>query len=92
MKISKGKRAHLLALCEDIADCHAEEARPYVCGGCYAIGGERCAEWCPDLAIECQREHDRETWEMYGDEEDRLSEWDEAAEDLCEHVEHGVSP
>jgi len=28
---------------------------PYVCPGCYAVGGERCASWCPDAAIAAAR-------------------------------------
>lgn len=29
---------------------------PHVCPGCFAFGGERCAEYCPDLAIARARE------------------------------------
>jgi hypothetical protein len=32
-----------------------EEDAPYVCPGCYAVGGERCAPWCIDAAIEEER-------------------------------------
>lgn len=30
----------------------AEEDAPYVCPGCYAVGGERCAPGCIDAEIE----------------------------------------
>ena len=36
---------------------------PYVCPGCHAVGGERCAGDCPDAAIERKDEWQR----MYGD-------------------------
>jgi hypothetical protein len=71
MKISKGKRVHMLALCENIADRHAEESRPYVCGGCYAIGSERHAPWCIEGEIE-RRQEERE----WSDHEDG-DVWDE---------------
>jgi hypothetical protein len=29
---------------------------PYVCPGCYAAGGERCASWCIDAEIERERQ------------------------------------
>ena len=34
------------------------DAGPYVCPGCYAVGGERCAPGCIDAEIERQREED----------------------------------
>jgi hypothetical protein len=40
---------------------------PYVCPGCYAIGGERCAGYCPDAAIA----RDREASELERDREER---------------------
>ena len=77
-KINSAKRAHLLT-CLDVATeaaiTLAEESRPYVCPGCYAFCGERCASWCPGLAIERSNEYDRETREMYPDIDG--DEWDE---------------
>jgi hypothetical protein len=32
---------------------------PYVCPGCYAVGGEPCAPRCIDVEIERDRERDR---------------------------------
>lgn len=42
-----------------------EDVTPYVCPGCYAFAGEPCAAFCPDFAIEQQRERDRELRDMY---------------------------
>ena len=39
-----------------------EEDIPYVCPGCYAIGAEPHAGYCPDAAIERDREDERD-WE-----------------------------
>lgn len=52
------------------------DAAPYVCPGCYAVGEETCASWCPDAAIE----RDREELDMYGNEEEDpydCGAWDE---------------
>lgn len=43
-----------------------EDERPYVCPGCHAVCGERCAPWCPDAAMD----REREEREMCGGEED----------------------
>jgi TPP-dependent indolepyruvate ferredoxin oxidoreductase alpha subunit len=31
---------------------------PYVCPGCYAVGEQECASWCPDAEIERERAYD----------------------------------
>jgi hypothetical protein len=36
-----------------------EDEGPYVCPGCYAVGGEPCAAYCVDAEIERERENDR---------------------------------
>lgn len=33
---------------------------PYVCPGCHAVGGERCAPDCIDAQIEREREEERD--------------------------------
>lgn len=38
------------------ADGHCWCNPPFVCPGCYAVGGEPCAGYCPDAAIERDRE------------------------------------
>lgn len=42
---------------------------PYVCPGCFAVGGAPHSPGCIDAEIERQHEYDRETREMYGDED-----------------------
>lgn len=47
---------------------------PYVCPGCFAFNGEPCAGYCPDAAIEREREerleHDWEPIDLNGDSND----------------------
>lgn len=48
-------------------DCQYGNA-PYVCPGCYAVGEEQCAGYCPDAAIERELRgqldlNDTEDWE-----------------------------
>lgn len=43
---------------------------PCICPGCYAIGGERCAGYCPDAALARKREEEAERdWEPLDDPE-----------------------
>ena len=49
------------------------EDAPFVCPGCYAIGGEPCAPDCVDAAIEREREYDSDEYDRrypYEDEDD----------------------
>lgn len=39
-------------------DFSGDDSAPYVCPGCHAVGGERCAPDCPDAAIESRSEDD----------------------------------
>ena len=57
----------------DVDDPTDVEFGPYVCPGCYAVGGEPCAAYCIDAEIERERE-DALT---YGDPE----RWDEESDD-----------
>jgi Fe-S-cluster-containing hydrogenase component 2 len=42
----------------------AYDSAPFVCPGCYAVGEEQCAGYCPDAAIEREREESLERdWE-----------------------------
>lgn len=45
---------------------------PYVCPGCYAVGGERCATGCIDDEMDREREEGylRGDYERFDDEED----------------------
>ena len=47
-----------------------EDEAPYVCPGCYAVGGERCAPGCIDAEIEMQRDEDHRRGAYSSDEED----------------------
>ena len=47
-----------------------DEMPPYVCPGCHAVAGEPCALWCPDRAIEEDRERRREETELYGEQDE----------------------
>lgn len=40
------------------SDGEDEEDAPHVCPGCYAVGAERCADYCPDAEMERAREDD----------------------------------
>lgn len=51
-----------------------EEDPPYVCPGCYAVGGDPCAPGCIDAEIEREREEAL----TYGDPD---RDWDEENED-----------
>lgn len=43
--------------CElELQRCTCWDDAPYVCPGCYAVGGERCAPDCIDAAIARERE------------------------------------
>src|SRR5262245_29864148 len=42
-----------------------DDERPYVCPGCHAVGGERCAPDCIDAAIEAAREDDERHLDEY---------------------------
>lgn len=59
---------------------------PFVCPGCYAVGDEPCAPWCPDH----QMEQEREDALLYGDHdsiyapEDDSEVWDEIDEEFAE--------
>ncbi len=48
----------LVARQDDLHAAEDHESAPYICPGCYAIGGEQCAGYCPDAAIERRREED----------------------------------
>lgn len=45
---------------------------PYVCPGCYAVGGEPCAPYCIDAAIErdMEEEYLRGEWGSIDDEDE----------------------
>lgn len=43
------------------------ETGPYVCPGCYAVGGEPCAPDCIDAAIEREREEALASGDYYYD-------------------------
>lgn len=51
--------------CPGCENCEPEQ--PYVCPGCHAFGGESCAAYCIDAAIEREREErdydDSDPWE-----------------------------
>lgn len=47
---------------------------PFVCPGCHAVGGERCAGYCPDAAIEAERERNSD---RYFDSDSILDEVDD---------------
>lgn len=49
---------------------------PYVCPGCYAVGGEKCADWCIDAEIEREREEAL----LYGHRDEWCDEYDEEDE------------
>ena len=53
-----------------LLDTEAEESRPYVCPGCYAVNGRPCAPDCVDAEIERDRERAEEERDMYGCFED----------------------
>jgi hypothetical protein len=54
---------------EDLAPWLFEEiADPFVCPGCFALGGAPCAEGCPDAAMERDREDARDGFYQLGDE------------------------
>lgn len=51
--------------------CREQDAQPFVCPGCHAVGGERCASWCPDAAIEGRAEEESD--DCAGDDDDEES-------------------
>ena len=46
------------------------DAGPYVCPGCFAVGGEPCAPGCVDAAIERDHEEALERGDYYFDEDE----------------------
>lgn len=49
-----------------------DEEAPYVCPGCYAVGGEPCLPGCIDAAIEAERSYAIETgdYDRFEDDDD----------------------
>jgi hypothetical protein len=45
-----------------------EEDAPYVCPGCYAVGGEPCAPGCIDDEIRQERERASDDEDYFGEE------------------------
>lgn len=51
-------------------DAAEEDDAPYVCPGCYAVGGERCAPGCIDDEIAREAENELEMQDRWNAEED----------------------
>lgn len=49
-----GRRAARCAAGDRVSEPDDFDAAPYVCPGCYAVGGERCAPGCIDAEIEAE--------------------------------------
>jgi len=53
------------------------DAGPYVCPGCYAVGGERCAPGCIDAEIEAEHREAIESGNYERFEPDDLNDSDD---------------
>lgn len=65
------QRTEIAAALVEANEEAAEEARPYVCPGCYAIGAEPHAGYCQDEAIEQAREDEYDEEQEESDEDSR---------------------
>jgi hypothetical protein len=62
--------AHGIGPIRDELDLIEQDQTPYVCPGCYAVGGEPCYPGCVDAEIERDREERRDSDEDDGEELD----------------------